>query len=107
MPPQYRNTEGAFLQLNGNISAMTWQVLGRDKQAYGFKYDDLDRLTEAKYFDLTDVNTSSGWNSTYSTDNKFMENRLTTLGAISQVCNAMVTNSEHGQQMVTRQQIMV
>lgn len=64
---------GAPSQLNGNISAVTWQVAGRDKQAYGFKYDDLDRLTDATYFDLTDVNTNGQWNSTYSTDNKFWE----------------------------------
>jgi RHS repeat-associated protein len=44
---------GATPQYNGNISSTTWQVLGRDKQAYGFKYDGLDRLTEAKYFDIT------------------------------------------------------
>ena len=64
---------GATGQFNGNISAVAWQVAGRDKQTYGFKYDDLDRLTEANYFDLTDVNTGGQWNSTYSTDNKFQE----------------------------------
>jgi RHS repeat-associated protein len=45
---------GATPQYNGNISSTTWQVLGRDKQAYGYKYDGLDRLTEAKYFDITE-----------------------------------------------------
>ena len=50
--------------------------MGRDKQAYGFKYDDLDRLTESKYFDITDSYNSSNhqWSSSYSTDNKFQEN---------------------------------
>ena len=49
--------------------------MGRDKQAYGFKYDDLDRLTESKYFDITDSYNSSThyWSSNYSTDYKFNE----------------------------------
>ena len=64
---------GATGQFNGNISAVAWQVAGRNKQTYGFKYDDLDRLTESNYFDLTDVNSGGQWNSTYSTDNKFWE----------------------------------
>ena len=66
---------GATPQYNGNISSTTWQVLGRDKQAYGFKYDDLDRLTESKYFDITDSYNSSNhqWSSSYSTDYKFNE----------------------------------
>ena len=64
---------GATPQYNGNISSTTWQVLGRDKQAYGFKYDYLDRLTESKYFDITDSYSNNQWNSTYSTDFKFNE----------------------------------
>ena len=34
---------------NGNISSLTWRVKGRDKVAYGFQYDKLSRLTNAKY----------------------------------------------------------
>jgi RHS repeat-associated protein len=49
---------GATPQYNGNISSTTWQVLGRAKQAYGFTYDGLDRLTEAKYFDITEQYTA-------------------------------------------------
>ena len=64
---------GAPPQYNGNISAVTWLVAGRDKQAYGFKYDDLDRLIEANYFDLTDSYSNGQWVSSFSTDNKFME----------------------------------
>jgi RHS repeat-associated protein len=62
----------ATAQYNGNISSTTWQVAGRAKQAYGFEYDDLNRLTDAKYFDVTD-NYSSSWNSNFSADNKFNE----------------------------------
>ena len=60
-------------QYNGNISSTAWQVAGRDAQAYGYTYDDLDRLTEAKYYDVTTG--TSGGKTTYnfSTDNKFRE----------------------------------
>ena len=36
-------------QFNGNVSAITWQVAGRDRQAYGFSYDPLNRMTGAEY----------------------------------------------------------
>ena len=64
---------GATPQFNGNISTTTWQVSGRDRQAYAYTYDDLDRLTEAKYMDVTDSYSNNQWNSSYSTDNKFEE----------------------------------
>ncbi len=38
---------------NGNIAAQYWQVAGRDRQAYGYQYDDLDRIQFAKYADIT------------------------------------------------------
>lgn len=37
------------VQSSGNIGQMLWQVKGRTTQAYGFAYDYLDRLTNAKY----------------------------------------------------------
>jgi RHS repeat-associated protein len=64
---------GATAQYNGNISSTTWQVAGRAKQAYGFAYDDLNRLTEATSFDITETQTGTSWSSTFSTDNKFKE----------------------------------
>jgi RHS repeat-associated protein len=66
---------GAAPQYNGNISTTTWQVAGRAKQTYAFTYDDLDRLLNAKYMDVTDTyNGSNGqWNSTYGAENKFEE----------------------------------
>jgi RHS repeat-associated protein len=63
---------GAAPQSNGNISSTTWHVAGRAKQAYGFAYDDLNRLTDATYFDVTD-SYSGSWNSNFSADNKFNE----------------------------------
>jgi RHS repeat-associated protein len=44
-------------QYNGNISQVEWQVAGREAQSYSLFYDDLDRLTDAKYADLH----SPGW----------------------------------------------
>jgi RHS repeat-associated protein len=64
---------GAPPQYNGNISAVTWQVAGRAKQGYGYKYDDLDRLTEANYFDINDGNASGVPYSKFLADNKFQE----------------------------------
>jgi RHS repeat-associated protein len=66
----------AFPQNNGNISSTIWQVVGREKQGYGFKYDDLNRLTEAYYADLQESYVSRNWNRpdvTFSTDNAYME----------------------------------
>ncbi|TAK44800.1 MAG: RHS repeat protein, partial [Saprospiraceae bacterium] len=37
---------------NGNIAAMYWEVGGRDRQAYGFRYDALDRLKFSYYADI-------------------------------------------------------
>ncbi len=61
-------------QRNGNISQIEWQVAGKEAQGYSYKYDDLDRLTEANYTDIHGSNwASKGWNSQYETDNKFQE----------------------------------
>jgi RHS repeat-associated protein len=69
----YNNAATQFqanAQYNGNIQATAWQVAGRTAQGYGYTYDELDRMTEAKYFDLT----NSGSNQTsFSTDYKFNE----------------------------------
>ncbi len=54
-------------QYNGNISQTIWQVAGRERQGYNYTYDDLDRLTNGTYFDL------SGTSNTPTTDNKFAE----------------------------------
>ena len=58
-------------QRNGNISQIEWQVAGREAQGYSFKYDDLDRMTEANYTDIHTIN--KGWVNTYDTDNKYKE----------------------------------
>ena len=40
-------------EYSGNISQMTWQVRGREKQSYTFKYDYINRMTEADYADIS------------------------------------------------------
>ena len=45
-------------QKNGNISQLIWQVQGSEEQTYGFKYDYLNRLTEAKSATLNNSRTS-------------------------------------------------
>jgi RHS repeat-associated protein len=42
-PPQY----------NGNISTVTWQILWGERQVYGYKYDQLNRLKDATYAAMT------------------------------------------------------
>jgi RHS repeat-associated protein len=62
------------IQYNGNISQLETQVAGREAQAYSFKYDDLDRLTDATYTDVhTGAWNTKGWTSQTSTDNKYRE----------------------------------
>ena len=66
---------GAAGQLNGNITAAAWQIRGREIQAYGYKYDDLDRILEGKYYDVHDpANTNTyGVSSGFSNDFKYSE----------------------------------
>jgi RHS repeat-associated protein len=44
-------------QYGGNISQATWQVRGREKQSYTYKYDHINRLTEARYADISTAGT--------------------------------------------------
>jgi YD repeat-containing protein len=45
---------------NGNIAAQYWQVAGRDRQAYGYRYDDLDRLKGSYYAEINKSGNYSG-----------------------------------------------
>ena len=47
--PTNTTTTGEY---GGNISQMTWQTRGREKQSYTFKYDYINRMTEADYADV-------------------------------------------------------
>ncbi len=53
------------VQKNGNIAQMQWRTRGRERQAYSFTYDYLDRLTAATDYDLTDAGTATA-NSRYN-----------------------------------------
>ena len=41
-------------QFNGNISQIDWKSTDGEGQQYGYKYDPMNRLLEAKYFNQTD-----------------------------------------------------
>ena len=73
----YENADSRYSgtpQYNGNISSTAWQIAGRAAQAFGYTYDDLDRLTEAKYYDITtSLGPKNSTKYTFSTDNKFRE----------------------------------
>jgi hypothetical protein len=72
----YGNADSKFQavpQYNGNIQATAWQVAGRNAQGYGYTYDELDRMTEAKYFDLSNSGTGASTTTNFSTDYKFNE----------------------------------
>jgi RHS repeat-associated protein len=43
---------GGEAQYNGNISEVIWKTAGTDKQSYGYSYDALNRLLEARYYDV-------------------------------------------------------
>jgi RHS repeat-associated protein len=44
------STSGGTAQYNGNISEAIWSGVGSDKQSYGYYYDSLNRLKDARYF---------------------------------------------------------
>jgi hypothetical protein len=73
----YNNVDAAFQatpQYNGNISATSWYVAGRAIQGYGYTYDDLDRMTEAKYYDITPpTGNVAGLPTSFSSDFKYNE----------------------------------
>jgi hypothetical protein len=39
----------ARAQYNGNVSSIVWQILWGERQAYGFQYDQMNRLLQAHY----------------------------------------------------------
>jgi hypothetical protein len=59
---------GEVLLKNGNISAGSWRVAGQLKQAYRYKYDFLDRIKEAFYFE-------SGKNNRYTSTYDYRDAR--------------------------------
>ena len=47
-------------QYGGNISQVVWQVRGRERQAYTLSYDSENRMTNAKYSDISYSGTVTG-----------------------------------------------
>ena len=73
-PTLYTGLNSVTSQYNGNISQVEWQVAGREAQAYTFDYDDLDRLTNARYTDIHSAGWASrGWSSGSETNNNYNE----------------------------------
>lgn len=52
---KYNNpaTNGGTAQYNGNISQAIWKTAGSDESSYGYYYDVMNRITEAKYYNHT------------------------------------------------------
>ena len=51
---------GVTPQYGGNISQVVWQVRGRERQAYTLSYDSENRMTSAKYSDISYSGTVTG-----------------------------------------------
>ncbi|HMG93712.1 MAG TPA: hypothetical protein VK589_26825, partial [Chryseolinea sp.] len=50
---QAPTANGGSPQFNGNISETIWIAGGLDRQSYGYYYDTLNRLKDARYFNLS------------------------------------------------------
>jgi RHS repeat-associated protein len=53
---------GGYAQFNGNISEIIWKGAGTDKQSYGYYYDAMNRMKEAKYYNSTQPSKNSIFN---------------------------------------------
>ncbi len=57
------------LRKDGNIAQSIWRVRGRERQAYAFAYDGLQRITSGTYADINDagiVSATNRYNTSYS-----------------------------------------
>ena len=57
------------LRKDGNISQAIWRVRGRERQAYSYAYDGLQRISTASYSDISDagiVTVSGRYNTSYT-----------------------------------------
>jgi RHS repeat-associated protein len=50
---QDAGSTGSPIRYDGNISEATWQVTGFDQQAYGYRYDGMNRLVEGNYYNFS------------------------------------------------------
>jgi len=64
MDLRYNNptASGGTAQFNGNISEIVWKSAGLDKQSYGYYYDTLNRLKEARYFNAVKTTNNGRFN---------------------------------------------
>lgn len=57
------------LRKDGNISQAVWRVRGRERQAYSYTYDGLQRISTASYSDISEAGTvtaSNRYNTSYT-----------------------------------------
>jgi RHS repeat-associated protein len=57
------------LRKDGNISQAVWRVRGRERQAYSYAYDGLQRISTASYSDISEAGTvtaSNRYNTSYN-----------------------------------------
>jgi RHS repeat-associated protein len=60
------SSNGGLAQFNGNISEIAWNTAGADKQSYGYSYDQLNRLTNANYFNQSRPGNNTRFNEAIS-----------------------------------------
>ena len=64
------NVDNTTPQYNGNLSEIMWRIADKPQQDYTYKYDELNRLKEAKYSDIMAIN---GAIPSFASDNKYGE----------------------------------
>ncbi|MEM9919827.1 MAG: DUF6443 domain-containing protein [Bacteroidota bacterium] len=69
-------------QYNGNIANAVWQVRGREQGIYAYRYDEFNRLKQAKSYDRRygAISLSNRYNTTYQYDSRGNITRLTRNG---------------------------
>ena len=69
-------------QYSGNIANVVWQVRGREQGVYSYKYDEYDRLTQARYYDRQNgaLTQSDRYTTTYTYDKRGNFDRVTRNG---------------------------
>ncbi|MEM9920948.1 MAG: DUF6443 domain-containing protein, partial [Bacteroidota bacterium] len=81
--PQNGSSLNTIAQKNGNISQAIWRVRGRERQTYGYSYDNYNRLTNATYGEYADngsLTVNNRFSTSYSYDTRGNINTLNRQG---------------------------
>ena len=87
---------GAAPRYNGNIAAMQWSVTNDNlnyKRAYGFTYDDLNRLTNANYYGIDNGGVVSGTSNRYNEALDYQNDKMGNLKGITRNENGTLVES--------------